>query len=184
MTAPARLLDLERALAALPETLVGEILFGRLVTQPRPALRHAMATSALGELLGPPFSHDGPGGWIILDEPEVQLGPHVVVPDLAGWRRETLPTLPDAARMTIAPDWVCEVLSPSTESYDREDKKLIYAANDVPHLWLVDVATETIEAYRSDRGKWFDLGHFRALDEARIDPFEGVPLAMSRLWRR
>lgn len=185
MTAPSRYVELERALAALPETLVGEIVFGRLVTQPRPRLRHARASSVLGAALDAPFGRSlGPGGWLILDEPEVQLGPHVLVPDLAGWRRETVPELPDVARMPIAPDWVCEVLSPSTEAFDRDEKMLVYGANDVAFLWLVDVNTEMIEAYRSERGRWHALGVFRGGGEARIAPFEAEPLTMSSLWAR
>jgi hypothetical protein len=99
MTAPSKRLELERALQALPETLIGEIIFGELVTQPRPAVRHAQAASATGEALGPPFNRgrNGPGGWIILFEPEITFGPHVLVPDLAGWRRENLGELPDIA---------------------------------------------------------------------------------------
>ena len=116
-------------LLAVPEHLVAEILFGRLVTHPRPAPRHAVARSALGSVLGPPFQfgRGGPGGWIFMVEPELHLGAHVVVPDLAAWRRERLPALPETAWIEIAPDWVCEVLSPSTERYDRGDKRLIYA---------------------------------------------------------
>ena len=116
-------------LLAVPEHLVAEILFGELVTHPRPAPRHAIASSALGGVLAPPFQFGsgGPGGWIFMGEPELHLGPHVAVPDLAAWRRERLPSLPETAWIGIAPDWICEVLSPSTQSYDRGEKRTIYA---------------------------------------------------------
>ena len=112
-------------LAAAPEHLVAEIIDGRLVTHPRPAPRHAAASSALGFLIGPPYQLGigGPGGWIILDEPELHLGHHIVVPDLAGWRRERIIDRADLAHFVVAPDWVCETLSPSTERYDRGPKR-------------------------------------------------------------
>src|SRR6476646_4505786 len=101
---------------ALPPNQVGEIVRGVLYANPRPASPHAAAASAVGEELGPPFKRGrgGPGGWVILDEPELHLGEDVLVPDLAGWRRERMPELPRAAFFTLAPDWACEVLSPST----------------------------------------------------------------------
>src|SRR6187200_1309348 len=115
MADPARKPDVYAELAALPSHLVGQIIDGVLHTQPRPALRHAQAASVLGEELGPPFKRGrgGPGGWIILDEPELHLGRNILVPDLAGWRRERMPEVPDAAWFELAPDWACEVISPS-----------------------------------------------------------------------
>jgi len=112
-------------LLALPAHTIGQILFGVLHAHPRPAPKHAQASSTLGEVLGPPFKRGrgGPGGWLILDEPELHLGPHVIVPDLAGWRRERMPEMPvDKAHFEMAPDWVCEVLSVSTAPLDRGDK--------------------------------------------------------------
>lgn len=187
MTAPSRLLDLERALSALPETVRGEIVFGTLVTQPRPRLRHARAGTRLARALCASYDDDErarPGGWIILFEPEVALGPHVLVPDIAGWRRETLPELPDEARMSVRPDFVCEVLSPGTERVDREEKMGIYAANDVGFAWLVDVERRLIEAYASERGRWCELGVFEGEGDARIAPFDAMSLSMASLWAR
>ncbi len=114
---PASYADLE----ALPETVVGELIAGELYVSPRPAVLHAVASSRLGALLSSRFDigDAGPGGWFILDEPELHLGGDAVVPDLAGWRRERLPALPRTAAFTLAPDWVCEVLSPSTETLER-----------------------------------------------------------------
>ncbi len=105
----------------LPENLVGEIIYGQLITHPRPAPKHAVTSSAIGDELVSPFQkgRGGPGGWWILDEPELHLRPHILVPDLAGWRRERLPVIPDTAFFTLPPDWVCEVLSPGTARTDR-----------------------------------------------------------------
>src|SRR5437016_825432 len=120
-----------------PEHVVAEIINGELRLSPRPGKPHARATSSLGIELGGPFDRGrgGPGGWIILDEPELHLGEEVVVPDLAGWRRERMPTLDEAAYFTLAPDWICEALSKSTEADDRADKLPIYAAAGVEHAW-------------------------------------------------
>lgn len=126
-------------LLALPEHVTGQILFGVLHAFPRPAPKHARASSVLGADLGGPFDRGrgGPGGWLILDGPELHLGPHVVVPDLAGWRRERMPEMPvDRAYFVLAPDWACEVLSPRTAGPDRGDKRAVYAAERVQHLWV------------------------------------------------
>ena len=140
---PATYADIE----ALPPHVTGEILYGVLHSHPRPAPRHSMAASVLGaEMIGPfQKGRGGPGGWIILDEPELHLGPHVVVPDIAGWRRERMPKLPETAYFETAPDWVCGVLSPSTARIDRTDKLAIYAADGVGHCWLVDPDARTLE---------------------------------------
>jgi Uma2 family endonuclease len=113
-----------------PEHKVAEILDGELVLSPRPALRHSRAASRLGTLLGNPFDRGrgGPGGWTLLYEPDLHLGEHVIVPDMGGWRLERLPSVPDAPWLDLAPDWVCEVLSPSTARIDRGRKLRIYAA--------------------------------------------------------
>ena len=112
-----------------PPHMVAEVLAGTLHVQPRPAMRHARASSVFGYELTGPFDRGirGPGGWWILDEPELHLGDDIVVPDLAGWRRETMPEFPDAAYCTIPPDWACEVLSPSTRRIDQNEKRAIYA---------------------------------------------------------
>ena len=114
----------------LPENLVGEIIGGQLITQPRPAPRHSRASSSLGGALDNPYDkgRGGPGGWWILDEPELHLGGDILVPDLAGWGRERMPRLPETAWFELVPDWVCEVLSPGTCRVDRALKMPIYAA--------------------------------------------------------
>jgi Uma2 family endonuclease len=115
-------------LLALPENVVGEIVDGELIVSPRPAPAHAIATSSLGGEIMRPFGRGrgGPGGWLIVDEPELHLGEQVLVPDLAGWLRERMPRLPETAWFELRPDWVCEVLSPSTAILDRTRKQEIY----------------------------------------------------------
>ena len=151
-TKPATCADIE----ALPANVVGEIIFGALQRHPRPPPGHVVASSSPGgELIGPfQKGAGGPGGWIFADEPELHLAPHVLVSDIAAWRRETLTALPAAAYFETAPDWICEVLSPATEKYDRGDKRPIYAAFEVDHLWLPDPAAQFLEVFqRPGQGK-------------------------------
>jgi Uma2 family endonuclease len=166
-----------------PENKVAEILDGELFLSPRPAPRHTVASSRLGHLLGP-FDEDpgGPGGWWILDEPELHFGDHVLVPDLAGWRRERLPAIPEEAFFTLAPDWVCEVLSPSTQKIDRSRKLRIYAEAGVAHVWLVDPIARTLEVLRLNDGAWTIVGVCVDSDVVRIHPFEAIQIELGRLW--
>ncbi|MFO0666123.1 MAG: Uma2 family endonuclease [Polyangiaceae bacterium] len=172
---------------ALPPNQVGQIVFGVLYAHPRPAPKHARASSRLGRRLGPSFDdEDGtPGGWIIVDEPELHLDRHVLAPDLAGWRRSTMPELPvDKAHFELAPDWVCEVLSPSTASIDRGDKLRVYASHGISHVWLVDPEAQTLEVLeRDDRGYrihevYSGEAHIRAI------PFDAIELPLGTLWAR
>lgn len=142
-----------------PAHMIAEILNGTLYLSPRPASPHCGASSALGDELGPPFKRGrgGPGGWLIVDEPELHLGADIVVPDLAGWRRTRLPKLPNSAFITLAPDWVCEVLSPRTHRLDRVEKRAVYAREGVQYLWLVDPLERTLEAYELISSRWTDL---------------------------
>ena len=173
-------------LLAVPDHLVAEILDGDLHTSPRPAPRHAQATSGLTIDLGGPFDRGrgGPGGWHILAEPELHLGDDVLVPDLAGWRRTRLTEMPEQAFFTLAPDWVCETLSPSTERIDRGKKLAIYAREGVAHLWLLNPVAETLEAYRLEQGRWTLLVTHAGDVAARIEPFDAVELELWRLWGR
>jgi len=173
-------------LLAVPGHLVAEIIHGQLVTQPRPASRHALAASSLGGELHGPFHRGkgGPGGWVLLDEPELHLHGDVLVPDLAGWRRERMPELPDAAAFELAPDWICEVLSPSTEASDRADKLPIYARERVAHVWLVDPLTQTLEAFRLEDGRWMLLGTWRDDAKVHVEPFAAVELELGILWAK
>jgi len=171
---------------AAPPHLVCEVIDGVLYTNPRPAARHAGAASVLGEELGPPFrrGRGGPGGWLILDEPELHLGPDpdVLVPDLGGWRRDRMTELPDVAFFTLAPDWVCEVLSPSTEAVDRAEKLPVYAREGVGHVWLVDPKTRTLEVFRREGSAYLLLKTWRDDAKVRAEPFDAVELLLSLLW--
>ena len=171
-------------LLAVPEHLVAEIIHGVLVTQPRPATRHALAASVLGGELTGPFHRGkgGPGGWVLLDEPELHLQGDVLVPDLAGWRRERMPEIPDAAAFELAPDWVCEVLSPGTGATDRADKVPLYAAQGVRHVWLVDPLLRTLEVLRMDGPTYRLVGTWRDDAVVRAEPFDAIELDIASLW--
>ena len=179
---PATYADLE----ALPPHVVGELIDGELHVSPRPASPHTMAASVLAFELGGPFhrGRGGPGGWVLLIEPELHLGQDVLVPDLAGWRRERMPRAPRTAAFTLAPDWVCEVLSPSTEAPDRSRKMAVYAREDVKHLWLVDPRRQALEVYRLEGGRWLLLGTHVGSSAVHAEPFEALPVKLASLWER
>jgi len=171
-------------LLALPEHVVGEIIDGELIVSPRPAPRHAVAASALGGELWPPYhgGRGGPGGWWILFEPELHVGDDVLVPDLAGWRRERLPVVPDTAYFTLAPDWICEVLSPGTARLDRQRKLAVYAREGVTHAWLLDPLERTLEVLRLDGQQWVIVVVYAGDEEVRAEPFEATSLPLAGLW--
>lgn len=171
-------------LAKLPDTLVAEIVQGELHASPRPALRHAGAASVLGSLLVGPFwlGRGGPGGWLVLFEPELHLGDDVCVPDLAGWRRERLPAIPDEPFLALPPDWVCEILSPSTAGLDRGRKLDIYAREAVAHCWLVDPAAHMLEILQLEAGRWVILATHVGGDAVRAVPFDEIELPLGDLW--
>lgn len=184
MNTPARRLATYADLFELPEHLIGEILHGQLITQPRPAPRHARSASIIGGELMAPFDQGrgGPGGWWILDEPELHLGPHILVPDLAGWRRERLPVFPETAYFTLAPDWVCEVLSPGSARIDRVVKMPIYAAQGVAWLWLVDPDQRTLEVFRLLEGHWLLEQTAQQDDRVAAPPFAEHRFQLADLW--
>ena len=171
-------------LLALPEHVVGEIVAGELIVSPRPAPRHAVASSALGGELGPPYQggRGGPGGWWIIDEPELHLGKDILVPDLAGWRRARMPVVPETAHFALAPDWICEVLSPDTARLDRQKKLAIYAREGVAHGWLLDPIQRTLEVLRLDGRRWVIVAVHAEQEEVRAEPFEATTLPLARLW--
>jgi Uma2 family endonuclease len=171
-------------LVTVPEVLVAEIVDGELWTSPRPAPRHAVAYARLVSLLEPPFGQGrgGPGGWIVLAEPELHLGNDVLVPDLAGWRRARMPQVPDTACFALAPDWACEILSPSTAVLDRTRKLRVYAREGVCHVWLVDPDTRTIEVLVLEASRWVVVDTYGADQAARIEPFDAVELELGVLW--
>jgi Uma2 family endonuclease len=171
-------------LLAVPDHLVAEIVSGDLYTSPRPASRHARASSILGgELTGPfDLGRGGPGGWWIIDEPELHLGDDILVPDLAGWRRERLPTFPDVAYFTLAPDWVCEVVSPHTERLDRTRKLPSYAQAGVGYAWLINPLARTLEVLRLERQRWVLIASHSGEEIVRAEPFEAAPVDLLLLW--
>ncbi|MDH3031654.1 Uma2 family endonuclease [Methylobacterium fujisawaense] len=171
-------------LEAVPAHLVAEIIDGVLETHPRPRPRHAMAAADLSTLLGTPFRYGrgGPGGWIFMIEPELHLGAHVVVPDLAAWRRERVPTDLEAAHIEIAPDSVCEILSPSTVRLDRGRKRRIYAEAKIGHLWLLDPAAGVLEGFALADGRWVLLATVQRGESVALPPFDAVPFPLDDLF--
>ncbi len=184
MAEPARKRATYDDILRAPENMIAEIVDGDLYTSPRPAMRHSIAASVLGSDLGGPFhrGRGGPGGWWILDEPELHMGDNVLVPDLAGWRRERLPKVPDVVGMTLPPDWVCEVISPSTGRLDRTKKLPIYAHSGVSHAWMVDPQARTLEVFRREGTTWSLVQAFGGDDMVRADPFAAVELDLLALW--
>jgi len=179
-------LSLYEQLLALPEHVTGEILNGELYAMPRPKARHAEAASVLGMRIGPPFrfGEGGPGGWWIIQEPEVHFirDKVVAVPDLAGWKRERMPNIPEDHRFEVVPDWVCEILSPSTTQKDRTVKLPIYAQYGVGHVWIVDPAAQTLEAFELQEGRWLWIAALKDDDKVAVPPFDAAPFSLADLW--
>lgn len=171
-------------LLSVPDILVAEIIYGVLHTHPRPAPRHARASSSLGFEVGSPYDKGsgGPGGWWILDEPECHLGDDIFVPDIAGWRKENMPKLPETAWFELAPEWVCEVLSPSTARLDRAEKMPLYAHYGVKYIWLVDPDLKTLEAYKNVNGQWVLLTTLDNDKDVSVEPFDAISFSLSALW--
>ncbi len=179
---PATYTDLEE----LPPNMVGEIIAGELYASPRPAVPHSRAYSRLGGVLMGPFDlgWNGPGGWLIFDEPELHLGEDVLVPDLVGWRRERLPEAPRTAALTLAPDWACEILSPSTEAHDRVVKLPLYAREGIRHVWLVDPDVRTLEVFRLADTNYTLLASYAEDALIRAEPFDALEFKLGILWDR
>lgn len=171
-------------LAEVPDHLIAEILNGDLWVSPRPLPRHSHAMTMLAVALVPPFQHgnDGPGGWQLLVEIEVHLGGDVLVPDLAGWRSDRDLKVSGRSRVTDAPDWVCEILSKSTENIDRGLKMQIYAREKVGHLWFVDPRERTIEVFKLTAGVWLPMQVLNGDAVVAAEPFDAVPFPLTRLW--
>jgi Uma2 family endonuclease len=185
MSEPAKRKAVYDDLYNLPENMTGEIIEGELYTQPRPHSRHTNIELALGLELGSMYRYGrggGPGGWIFLIESEVMLGENLLVPDLAGWRQERLPAPPKENWIAVVPDWVCEIQSPSTFRTDRVRKMPIYAAHNVPYLWLIDPLTKFLEAFKLNEGAWTLVGNYTEQDKVRIEPFQEVEIDLANLW--
>ena len=176
--------DLYSEYRALPEGTKAEIVGGEVRVLPRPRPRHVRVSSTLGARLGRSFGWDsdtGPGGWVILDEPELRLGDEVRAPDLAGWRVERYEE-PEENPITLVPDWICEVLSPTTARVDRAEKMPLYANHGVGHLWIVDPLAETLEVYRREATRWVVVASYGADDRVQPD-FDAVPFDLGVLWK-
>jgi Uma2 family endonuclease len=168
-----------------PEHLVAEIIDGELFLSPRPAMPHTLAAGNLFGELFVPFSkggNGGPGGWIIAPEPELHFGKNVVVPDIAGWRRERLPVVENVNYMELAPDWLCEALSRSTEKLDRLKKMRVYARAGVPHVWLLDQRNRRVEIYQLEDGHYELIALFDETETVRAAPFDAIELPIADLF--
>lgn len=164
--------------------MVGEILYGSLVTHPRPARRHLIAASRVGGILGQSFDFGtgGPGGWVIIDEPELHLGPNVLVPDIVGWRRERFTETEEGPWFEVVPDWICEVQSPSTRQIDLGPKRRIYAAWGVNCLWYVDPAPKTLEVFQRQDESWLLTHTFIDREAVSAPPFDAISFSLGLLW--
>ncbi len=169
-------------LVRVPDHYVAEMFDGDLYASPRPSARHSRAATKLAAKLDGPFDLDGPGGWIFLIETELHFGNDVLVPDIAGWRRERLPAVPDAPYLTLAPDWVCEVLSPATERIDRGPKLRIYAREGVAHAWLINSSRQTLEVLAAEAGRLEPLEVHHGNASVRARPFDAFELELQSLW--
>jgi len=172
-------------LVALPSHLVGEIIDGELIASPRPTARHVVASSLLGADLIAMFGRSGggrPGGWTILDEPELHVVGQVMVPDIAGWRRERMPEVPDVPFFDLAPDWICEVHSPSTIARDRTRKMHHYAQAGVGHLWFLDPGPQLLEIFRLEGGGWRLATSAARSEKIRGEPFDAMELDLAGVW--
>ena len=184
MVAPApRRANYDDVLSA-PDNMVAEIVDGELHLSPRPATGHAHTVTALTEEIGPPFrrGRGGPGGWKFLFEAELHLGADVLVPDIAGWRTTRMPRVVSRPFYTLAPDWVCEVLSPRTSKLDRHKKMPVYAREQVCHAWLIDPVDRVIEVHRLENGRWSMLASYTDDAVVRAEPFEAIELELAGLW--
>jgi Uma2 family endonuclease len=180
---PARPATYQDVLDA-PAHLVAELASGRLHLHPRPAARHARASFRMAGRLDDPFQSGvgGPGGWHFATEPELHLGEDVLVPDLAGWRRERMPVFPDTPWIDLAPDWICEILSPGTRSFDLTEKRALYRHNGLAHLWLVDPDARTLEDFALASEGWTLLAAYQDSDDICAAPFEALTFPLNALW--
>jgi Uma2 family endonuclease len=179
---PPTLADLD----ALPPGIVGEIIEGVLYTMTKPRARHQRTGTGIGSDLRGPFDlgRGGPGGWWIIAEPGIELPNDTkeISPDVAGWRRERMPELPVDEPIRVVPDWVCEILSKTTRRHDQLVKLPYYADVGVPYAWIVDLEARVLTAQRLESGRWLTIGTYSDETEARIAPFDAVPLNVADWW--
>ncbi len=173
---------------AAPPHMTAEVLDGELHLMPRPARKHLRSVSGLGAMLYMSFDAgvNGPGGWTILDEPELHLGPEpdILVPDLGGWRSGRLVEKDDEDPpfITVIPDWVCEILSPGTARVDRLKKMRIYARERIQYVWLSDPRERIVEVYRFGDAAYTLVGAFGGDDALTAEPVEAVTIPTSIMW--
>jgi Uma2 family endonuclease len=185
MSEAAKRMTTYEDLYSVPENMIGEIINGDLIVTPRPSPKHMLSTTALGGKILPPYQFGeggGPGGWVILVEVEIKLDEQLIVPDLAGWRKDRFPKKLDHNWIEVPPDWVCEILSPSTALRDRTVKKAIYEKHGIKHLWLVDPFHMTLEVYRLESNRWISAGIFGGPEKARLEPFQEIEIDLGDLW--
>jgi Uma2 family endonuclease len=171
-------------LVRLPENMIGELINGELYASPRPSGPHARFASVLGMIVGSRYDigEKEPGGWWILFEPELHLGPDTIVPDLAGWRRERMPRVPKSHIFTIAPDWVCETLSTGNARYDRRKKLPIYASHGVPWAWIADPIHRSLEVLQLIDERWALVGIYSESDVFTAEPFPLAEIDLPLIW--
>ena len=185
MTKAAKREAIYEDLQGVPEGTVGEIINGELIVTPRPSRKHGFSAYALGGELLPPYQFGrggGPGGWVIIGEPEVKFGENYLLPDIAGWRRERFPEAEETNRISVSPDWIAEILSPSTVRVDRIKKMAIYAEHGVPYLWLIDPVAKTFEVFKLESGGWLLRSVFGEYDKVRVEPFADIEIDLKNLW--
>ncbi len=172
-------------LCRLPENMIGEIIEGELYATPRPSFRHSNVAAGLAEIrISYQYKRGGPGGWMILIEPEIQLGKSILVPDLAGWQKERLPCPPETNWTPVVPDWICEILSPGSIRIDRIKKMNIYSRHAVPNVWIIDPIAETLEVFRLENGRWSLVLTAAGNDAVRAEPFHEIQIDLKNLWWR
>ncbi len=177
--------DIESA----PPNMKAQIIAGSLVLSPRPSDPHAaIFTAAIGDLFphfGKRSGGGGPGGWVIRGEPELHLDgilPDVFVPDIAGWKRERFPEQFRGHKFAVSPDWVCEILSPSTRSRDQIVKAPLYGRAGIGWLWIVDPEARVVEVFRNEHGLWVFVSEHQGALVTRMQPFDAVEIDLSEWW--
>jgi Uma2 family endonuclease len=185
MSEPAKKKATYEDLYTIPENMTGEIINGELVVTPRPSRKHGFAATVLSTEIVTPYQFGrggGPGGWIFIVEPEIGLEENILVPDIAGWKRERFPRAEAHNWISVAPDWICEVLSPHTARYDRIGKMRIYIRHRVPYVWLVDPILLTLEAYNIEPDGRIILSSFAGNEKVRMEPFPELELDLGLFW--
>lgn len=185
MSEPAKKRASYQDLFNLPENMTGQIIDGELIVTPRPSRKHVFAATTLGSKVTTTYHFGeggGPGGWIILIDPEIALGEDILVPDLAGWKEERFPEAEDHNWISVVPDWICEILSPHTAKTDKTEKMPIYARHGVSRLWLIDPLARTLDVYGLETDRWMVMGLYAEEDTVRAEPFQEVAISLAGLW--